>query len=565
LDAYREYLAGTAAMQLLQLDSARARLERSIALDSTFALAYLRLVDVDGWTLLEQNPQSRREYVAKATAHSENLPVRYRLLLQFHSAYQAGQYRRAREIALQMIARDSADVEAWYQLGEAHFHDSATAFPHADTLGNLGKALNAFQYTLALDSAYVLAYLHIVDALGDCGADAPWLCLADSAVYAPRDELDREYGAATVEREREQAREAQLATAFAWADAAPTSVRARTRLMNLLLGRQLYADAQTQIGMLEAEGHYGAAAAGRARIHYAQADYAAAAAAMQEAISVAGGVRALVSNQVIYEPIVALGGGGKFADATEFFSTVIQLIPDEAPIDGPGNLEYTKSQIVQLLTLQLLTQEGSQTDLLARSTHAWLDTLDGAFASGSPEHQRMLTVLGSTVLASYVATGDTTVLARFISQADTVASRTWRNALAHLTLERNDTAGARALLDSLFHSRDAIELRGDAGAVRLFAWAGLMARLGDLEPAVAAYARFDSVPPTQLPGLHVRSWAERAALYQELGERELAIEMYERFIAAWENGDDTVQPLVDRARAAVAALRGELAEEERGR
>ncbi len=92
-----------------------------------------------------------------------------------------------------------------------------------------------------------------------------------------------------------------------------------------------------------------------------------------------------------------------------------------------------------------------------------------------------------------------------------------------------------------------------------------MARMGDFEHAMDAYAQFDSIPPAAWPGLHVRSWAERGALYQELDDREGAIDMYQKFIGAWENGDETVQPLVDRARAAVAALQGELGEEERGR
>jgi serine/threonine protein kinase/tetratricopeptide (TPR) repeat protein len=565
LEAYREYLAGTAALQLLELDSARAHLDRAVEIDSTFALAYMRLVDVDGWALLEQNPQERRENVAKAMAHSENLPVRYRLLLQFHATYQSGQFRRAREIAQEMIARDSTDAEAWYQLGEAHFHNDPGRFPHPDTLGNQGKALNAFQRTLAIDSSYVLAYLHIVDALGGCAADAPWLCLADSAVYATRDELDRMFGAARVERERQHARAARLAAAYAWVEAAPTSVRARTALLNLLVSRELYSEAQTQIEILEAEGRQAAAAAWRGWIQYAQGEYAAGAAEMRQAIAAAGGVRALVSNQLIEQPLVVLSGGAKFEDATEFFNTVIQLVPDDAPVTGPGNLEYTKEHILQVLRLQLLTQAGSPRDLLARSTQAWLDTLDNAFEVGSPEHQQMWDGLGSTILASYVGTRDTTVLARFLARVDTSSSRTWRTVEAHLALERGDTAAARRHVNTYYHNRDSLELRGDHGAARLYAWADLMARMGDLGAAVEAYAQFDSREPGAWPGLHVRSWAERGALYQELGDREHAIEMYRKFIAAWENGDEWVQPLVARARAAVTALEGELAEQgERG-
>ncbi len=43
----------------------------------------------------------------------------------------------------------------------------------------------------------------------------------------------------------------------------------------------------------------------------------------------------------------------------------------------------------------------------------------------------------------------------------------------------------------------------------------------------------------------------------ERRERRKAIEMYQKFIDALEDGDETVQPMVERARRALAALRGE--------
>ena len=52
-------------------------------------------------------------------------------------------------------------------------------------------------------------------------------------------------------------------------------------------------------------------------------------------------------------------------------------------------------------------------------------------------------------------------------------------------------------------------------------------------------------------------------LYQQLGDTTNAIALYEKFIAAWEDGDAFVQPLVNRARAVVAALRNEAAPPER--
>lgn len=94
-----------------------------------------------------------------------------------------------------------------------------------------------------------------------------------------------------------------------------------------------------------------------------------------------------------------------------------------------------------------------------------------------------------------------------------------------------------------------------------------MAELGEPERAVEAYQRLD---PARYAvsfwgignywGLLVRSYAERGALYQQLGHRARAIEMYQKFIEAWGEGDGTVQPMVERARRALAALRGEAAE-----
>lgn len=103
-----------------------------------------------------------------------------------------------------------------------------------------------------------------------------------------------------------------------------------------------------------------------------------------------------------------------------------------------------------------------------------------------------------------------------------------------------------------------------------YAWADLLARLGQLEQAVRAYDRLDTAPYdvnfwglSNNWGLLIRSYAERGALYQQLGNRGKAIEMYQKFVDAWGEGDEVVQPMVERARRALAALRGEVAGLER--
>ena len=217
VEAYRAYLLGTRALQRFEIDSAKAALNRAIALDSSFALAYIRLRDAEGWTLgagAVGNPVRRRELIAMAQRHAADLPPRLRSLLAFHAAYEADDFRRARAIVSDLIARDSTDVEAWYQLGEAHFHHGATVFPPPDTVGNIGRALRAFQRSLALDSNYILAYQHILDALRTCAAARNGVvCLADSAQYGLDSALVRRLGRPTIDRWKAAASEAAAVSA----------------------------------------------------------------------------------------------------------------------------------------------------------------------------------------------------------------------------------------------------------------------------------------------------------------------------------------------------------------
>lgn len=131
--------------------------------------------------------------------------------------------------------------------------------------------------------------------------------------------------------------------------------------------------------------------------------------------------------------------------------------------------------------------------------------------------------------------------------------------LAHLAFARGDTTTARARITAHFERRDELELRNQPGSVRLVAWADLMARLGQPERATQALEIFetDEVGDNPWGPMHVRSWAERGALYQALGDTDRALEMYERFIEAWQDGGTIVQPQVQRAREALAALHGE--------
>jgi serine/threonine-protein kinase len=557
LEAYRSYLAGIQALQLLEIDSARAYLERAVEIDSTFALAYMRLVDADGWAGLERtDPQTRRELIAKVQRYSETLPPRYRMLSRFYSAYEAGQYARARAITEQMIARDSGDVEAWYQFGEAHFHDASTNFPHPDSAGNLGVALNAFRRALELDSAYVLAYLHITQVLGSCSGNNPWLCLADSAVYALQDSLVQRYGQRRVERLREEARDARVEATYAWVEAAPASARARAVLLALLLEEERFEEAQSQIAVLRAEGRTALADGWEAWLVHLEGEYGRAGLLMQEAVADDRAARQLFIELEPDRIFIALGAAAMADESMRALSLLLAAVPTDT-VQGSGNARYTKSQVTQFAELEILASLSADSSRLSAAGHTWLDLLAREYQRGSDGYQQRLTTSSSTILLTYMGSRDTTLLSRFLADIDTTGSRTWHTMRAHLALQHGDTATARRRLAMHFYERDAPELSGEPGRRRHYAWADLLVQLGEMQAAAEAYELFDELESFGGEEMIVRSWAELAALYQQLGEGDRAIEAYERFIAAWEYGDAEAQVAVDRARAEVARLRGE--------
>ena len=561
LEAYRAYLDGVAALQRFEIDSARARLLRAVRLDSTFALAYLRLRDVEGWSGIEGSPARRRDWVARAQAHADRLPPRLRTLLQFHVAYEAGNYRRARDLVRQLLAHDSTDVEAWYQLGEAHYHHHSGRLPHPDTLGNLGTALRAFQRTLAIDSSYVLAYQHIVDALGSCSFDNPWLCLTDSAVYAPQDTLVARYGAQRVRQLRADAQRARHVTARAWVEAVPRSARPRDNLIGFLLLDDQREEARAQIAALRTHGHTPLARVWNARILLRDENYGAAADTLATALATPDDVMpVLLGSSGPEEAFAILTGGGRAAESRALVDALARAVraTGAETSNGPGGVTMPVSVLVEMMRFMSGAELALDTAATRTGARAYMRAIDSLFADQPALAEQALLASGSVLLASYLTTRDTTLLSRFVAKAGAGESRTWQTMDAHLALARGDTAAAVRGAEERALGGDSVEFRGEFGTVRALAWADLLAQLGRLREAVMLYDLVDALGRrTTHPALHVRSLAERGALLQQLGDTTRAIAMYGRFIAAWENADDALQPTVDRARAAVAGMRGQ--------
>ncbi|MDJ0767078.1 MAG: serine/threonine-protein kinase, partial [Myxococcota bacterium] len=569
LEAYRAYLRGVEALQVFQTDTATKYLLRAVDLDSTFALAYMRLRDVDGWIGIESSSENRREWMSKAQAHSGNLPPRLRQLLQFHVAYESGEFQLARQIVEALIEHDSTDAEAWYQLGEAHFHDQATNVFyegefHPDTLGNLGIALYAFRRTLEIDSRYMMAYQHILDCLDYCSRDRPWVCLEDSAVYARREELEERFGSERLEAMRSDAHEQRTEAAHDWVNAVPFSNRARAALVQILHAEGRMAEFRSQTSALRATGDTVTARYWEAIALLEDMQYGPASDTIAAAFEDPDAIDSFLQGDPAIASFAMLSGGGRQKVAEKMlvdFSTAIVNATPEANLFGM----MMPSELVLPATFLLFS--GNMyigVDSLTHMGLEWLGIVDSLWGDDEQLYAQILVGSGLLILNTYLATKDSTLLSALLQRYDTTQGGSWQVFDAHLGLDRGDTARATARLEWLESADHASQFGGNFGMVRVFAWADLMARLGMFADAASLFAAYDSTDARMNhPGLHVRTYVERGALYQQLGNPELALEMYELFVEAWNNADPPLQPLVEQARAAIAALRGEI-QRERG-
>ena len=172
LDAYQEYLAGVRALGRFNLDEAERRFAKALTLDSTFALAHLGIANALGWR--EGNhadaSDNARVHAIAAQRLGARLPPRERAIIASVVATTNGDYAAACAAIAPVVARDSSDAQALYQLGECAYHDGTVVLAPGDTtrgrfLASWNVALRSLETALRLDPANHQAFQHIVDIL----------------------------------------------------------------------------------------------------------------------------------------------------------------------------------------------------------------------------------------------------------------------------------------------------------------------------------------------------------------------------------------------------------------
>jgi len=167
--ALNAFLQGEQYYRRTSWDSAAASYMRAISVDTGFALALRRAGQVTAWRTSEGDSVTRA-FALRAGARNRNLAPRDSLLIvadSLRSALEGGDAnqpdwalaRRLFATVNEAAASYPNDPEVWYVVGEARFHQGyGSMFDMSEV-----AVRDAFNHSVALDSAFAPAYIHLVE------------------------------------------------------------------------------------------------------------------------------------------------------------------------------------------------------------------------------------------------------------------------------------------------------------------------------------------------------------------------------------------------------------------
>ena len=144
IEAYRYFAQGLELNEKLFYREAAEHLERAVAIDTTFATAYLNLART--YINLARSEDARR-VLARAVAFSDHVTELERLNIMALDASLKGNYLEHIDILEQMVARFPNDKETHYNLARMY-----------DKLQRFDEAIEQYESALAIDPAYKLVY-----------------------------------------------------------------------------------------------------------------------------------------------------------------------------------------------------------------------------------------------------------------------------------------------------------------------------------------------------------------------------------------------------------------------
>ena len=153
LSALKCYLEGERCLRAGRYFAAMEPLQRAIADDPTFALAYYRLAAAAAGCAL---PEFAREILARGYEHRHRLAEHDRLLFDAQRAWLAGDVTDAESLYNAITASYPDDIEAWFHLGDMLFHCNPLRGRSA------AEARGAFERVLSYEPEHVPSLVHLM-------------------------------------------------------------------------------------------------------------------------------------------------------------------------------------------------------------------------------------------------------------------------------------------------------------------------------------------------------------------------------------------------------------------
>ncbi len=567
ITAYRAYLEGTRALFSWQVLRADSLFRRAIEADSTFALAWHKRSLALGW-----GDAGGTEYMAssaRALALVDRLPAREQALVRGHHTLSLGlreqttgagngkaQLREAQETYRNLIAVDSGVAEAWYGLGDALFHERFDIDSIEASLARTTASLRAFEHTLELDSTFHLAYSHLIQSYQQFSLPNSEVVFDGTRARIIRDSaaLRDVGGAAGMAAMRERTRARGLELARAWARADEGAIAPNAMLVSGFLAAGLIDSAMATVDAAMARR---AMQTPHARIWASEmrmlADDPRGVPGLLEAsrgLDVEATRRIPLNDRftafALALDAAAMSGNGAEVDRiADLWARTDTMLP--------GNTGPSRPMMQWFGAALHVAIRGE----MSREERGWL--LRGIrLGEAAPLQSQARFAAGPVAYVAYLVTRDTA----FSNAVRRLAPPTTRypELDAAEALARGDTAAARTIA-ATFPSADSVKTTrlGMAG-MRTVLRAELIEALGDPRAAAAQYeaihpSRFNNALVDPGYAVYVRTFAARARLYEQIGERDKAIAAWTEFLRRWEKGDADSEPARREARTALQRLR----------
>ncbi len=559
LEAYRAYLQGVEALNHWDLVAAERALRQATRTDSTFGLAYYKFALTRGWMVGAMDSVSSNA-MARAVAFSTRLPLHERKIIAAYRAFLEGDFTTARNLYLELLARDSSDSEAWYGLGEAWFHDDAGL----DSMpGNMTQALRAFRRTLALEPDYVLAYEHIEQMLNNAAREGASIALLANDSFALARTATRANDSTGRARNAERARTTAVNLAQSWVATQPTAPRAHGALVDALVGSQQFDGAISEIERYRAvTTTHPEAPFIEAQVHFAAGRVEEAAELLRAALDSTGpeDFRPLASTPAVFGDVASAANvfayQGDLASAARSIELAERVRAEVYPYIGEmtgGGPNWSRTALGELYAAS-----GTPGSAMRR---VWQSAAEAA--REAPEERREPLLNSGAAAAIGLFTGlnmDTSAIVEFAALGKQKLPSEVRAllALSGPEITRADSAAARAALSEADSGQGMMQkyvvYRRPLAAQ---AWAALgeydtaLALLDGYEPGMLRTNSFD--PRWAMLG---RVRLLRAALLHRVGRTTEARTEYERVLEQWKNADESLQGYVRYAREGLAGLSG---------